>query len=212
MPGLHHVRTEFVGSSLPEDIADRDPWWLFDEWLSWAVAAELPEPTAMTLATVGPDGRPSARVVLLKEYSPAGLRFFTGRGSRKAREALGQGWGSASFFWPEPMRQVRAVGTVTELSRADSAEYFRTRPRASQLAAWVSPQSQPLASRAQLERELAEAQERFAGAEVPLPEHWGGFVLDVAEFEFWQGMPGRAHDRVHFVRTPEGWTGTRLYP
>lgn len=209
---LHDVRADFVGEPLPENITESDPWQLLEAWVCDAVARGLPEPTAFTLSTVSAAGRPSARAVLLKEYSPDGLVFFTNLESRKAVELAETGLASALFYWPGPMRQLLAVGRATKLDREESAAYFATRPRPSQISAWVSRQSRELDSRAVFEREWAEAERSFAEKEVPMPEHWGGYRIAVDEFEFWQGLPGRAHDRVRFTLETSGWFGTRLYP
>lgn len=208
---LGAMRTDYQGSQLAADITARNPWELFDEWLSAAVKAKVPEPNAMTLATVGSDGRPSTRIVLLKQWSSSGLVFYTDYGSDKAVDLAEHPVANVLFYWPGPMRQIRATGTVGKVSRAMSEEYFHSRPHASQVSAWVSKQSRPLASREQFAAELAAADAKFEGRDVPLPD-WGGFVIDVDEFEFWQGMPGRAHDRARFTREGKDWRATRLYP
>lgn len=209
---LHGLRTDYMGRPLPDDVATMDPWALFSTWMAEAIEARLPEPNAMTVSTIRPDGAPHSRVVLLKEFSPDGLVFFTHYDSAKGAHLEANPVASALFYWPGPMRQIHAVGDVRRLERAASEEYFHSRPRASKVSAAVSKQSQPLGSRAQLEAELAEAVRRFDGVDVPMPESWGGYVIDVDEFEFWQGLPGRLHDRVRLTRTAEGWQGTRLYP
>ncbi|NLE99120.1 MAG: pyridoxamine 5'-phosphate oxidase [Propionibacterium sp.] len=209
---LRALRTDYVGEPLPDDVATADPWALFARWMDEAIEAELPEPNAMTVSTVRPDGRPHSRVVLLKEYSADGLVFFTDYGSAKGEHLAVNPVAGALFYWPGPMRQIHAVGTVTRLDRAASEAYFHSRPRASQISAAVSQQSRPLGSRAQLEAELAEATREIGDDEVPMPTTWGGFVVDVEEFEFWQGLPSRQHDRVRLTRTRDGWIGTRLYP
>lgn len=204
-------RIEYRGDGLPEDITGRDPWTLFYQWLAAAQQSGQPEPGAMVLATVGPDGRPAARAVLLKQYSSTGLVFFTNHGSAKAVALEMNPVASALFYWPGLMRQIRATGAVARLDPAESEAYFRSRPRASQIASWASRQSRELSSRPQLAREVAEAERRFESMAVPMPD-WGGYRIDVEEFEFWQGMPSRLHDRARFTRTTTGWTGTRLYP
>lgn len=208
---LGAMRTDYQGERLAASITDHNPWELFDEWLAAAIEAKVPEPNAMTLATVDAGGRPSSRVVLLKDASPAGLVFFTDYGSDKAVHLAQRPVANALFYWPGPMRQIRATGAVERISREESEAYFHSRPHASQVSAWVSKQSRPLGSREQLAQELAEAETQFEGKDVPLPD-WGGFRVDVDEFEFWQGMPGRAHDRARFVRDGDAWRATRLYP
>jgi pyridoxamine 5'-phosphate oxidase len=209
---LHNIRTDYFGKLLPHDIAAQDPWRLFAAWMDQAIAAHLPEATAMHVATVGEDGRPSTRVVLLKHFSTDGLEFFTNYHSRKGQQLAANPYAAVSFFWPAPSRQVRARGPVRKLDREESVRYFHSRPHGSQIAASISKQSEPIDSRAQLEAEIIQATERIGDGEVPVPEHWGGYLIDVEEFEFWQGMPSRVHDRARFVRTADGWQGTRLYP
>lgn len=209
---LHQVRDDYAGVALPDDITTVDPWVLFEGWIEAALAASVPEPTAMSVATVRPDGRPESRIVLLKDYSPDGLVFFTNYDSAKGRDVAHDPVASALLWWPALFRQVKAIGSVERLDRAASEEYFHSRPRASQVSAAVSRQSSELGSRAQLEAELAEATLRFGDDEVPLPDNWGGLRIRVDEFEFWQGMPSRVHDRARFTRTVDGWSGTRLYP
>ncbi|MFT3888688.1 MAG: pyridoxamine 5'-phosphate oxidase [Arachnia sp.] len=212
MASLHDVRRDYTGEPLPDDPSTIDPWNLFAAWIHDALAAGEVEPTAMTLATVDALGRPASRIVLLKEYSPRGLVFFTGYGSAKGRDLEAHPVAAASFWWPSRMRQVRAVGDVTRLPREETEAYFATRPRPSQLEAWASRQSAPLADRADLRRALHLEEERWAGGEVPCPPEWGGFVIDVDSFEFWQGLPGRLHDRVVFRRDVGSWLAERLQP
>src|SRR3954469_17378446 len=165
----------------------------------------------MTLATAGDDGAPDARMVLLKGFGPDGFRFFTSYESAKARQLAANASGALVIYWRELDRQVRVRGAVERLSEADSDAYFATRPRESQLGAWASPQSTPLADRADLDGRLREIEERFPlGADVPRPEHWGGFLLRHEEVEFWQGQQARCHDRFRYRRDGEGWLIERL--
>lgn len=189
-----------------------DPIQLFDSWLSAAVAADMQEPTAMTLATVGEDGRPSARIVLFKGWDAGGLTFYSNYESRKGRELATHPHASLLFWWDKLERSVRFEGRVARLSREQSASYFHSRPRGSQLGALISQQSALVASRQELEDRLAQAEARYAGTEIPLPEHWGGFRLQPEVVEFWQGRRDRLHDRFRYTREPVSWRSERLQP
>ncbi|GAA4893462.1 pyridoxamine 5'-phosphate oxidase [Tessaracoccus lubricantis] len=212
MTNLHDVRRDYTGAPLPEDVASLEPWDLLADWLNDALAVGEPEPTAVTLATVDADGRPQSRVVLLKEASPDGLVVFSSYESAKARDLEAHPAAAISLWWPLQMRQVRTVGTMAKLSRERNEAYFAKRPRESQLEAWASHQSAPLERRDRLEVAVEEARQRFDGVDVPCPPYWGGYVLDVDTFEFWQGLPGRLHDRVRCTRTADGWRNVRLQP
>ncbi|MHA6513781.1 pyridoxamine 5'-phosphate oxidase [Tessaracoccus sp. Z1128] len=210
---LRDVRRDYSGEGLPGDLASFEPWAFLDRWIADALAAEESEPTAMTLSTVGLDGRPRSRVVLLKGAAPSGLVFFSHYDSPKGDELAATPAAAVNLWWPTLMRQVRAVGEVHRLSRQENEDYFHSRPRASQVGAWASHQSQPLGSREELEAAVASAEERFAdGDEVPCPPGWGGYRIVVDEFEFWQGQASRLHDRVSCTLTTEGWSATRLQP
>jgi pyridoxamine 5'-phosphate oxidase len=181
-------------------------------WLADAVAAGLPEPNAMVLATAAPDGRPSARTVLLKGYDERGLVLFTNYDSRKGTEALANPYASLVFSWLGLHRQVVVCGSVTPVGRAETEAYFAVRPRGAQLGAWASPQSRVLADRADLDDAIARADGRFPG-EVPAPPHWGGLRIAPQTVEFWQGRASRLHDRLRFRRLGGGgWVVERLAP
>lgn len=212
MASLHNIRRDYVGDPLPSDLGGLNPWELFATWVGGAIDAGIGDATAMTLSSVTEGGRPSARIVLLKGYSERGLVFFTDYASDKGTDLARNPSACASFWWSPQTRQVRATGAVTKLPRAESAEYFATRPRASQLEAWASQQSAPLPTREELSARFAEAEQRFLGRDVECPPDWGGYLIDVDEFEFWQGLPSRLHDRVRFGRSAGGWTSTRLQP
>lgn len=198
---------------------EADPFAQFARWYGLA-AEEVPLVEAMTLATVGADGAPDARMVLLKGHGDDGFRFFTNYESAKATQIAADPRGALILFWREHDRQVRARGTIERLPAADSDAYFASRPRESRLGAWASPQSRPLADRAELDRRLAEVRERFADAEdVPRPEVWGGFLLRPETIEFWQGQGARLHDRFLYSReeggapgAPTRWRIERLAP
>jgi pyridoxamine 5'-phosphate oxidase len=197
---------------LDESDLDVDPFAQFADWYELA-SDEVPLVDAMTLATVDGDGAPDARMVLLKGHGPDGFRFHTNYESAKAAEIAGDGRGALILYWREHDRQVRARGPIERLSAADSDAYFAGRPRESRLGAWASPQSRPLAHRADLDRRLAETRARFADIEdVPRPDHWGGYILRPRTIEFWQGQGARLHDRFLYTREGDGWEVQRLAP
>lgn len=192
----------------------RDPIARFRELLDAAVAfdrARLIEPTAFVLATVA-DGQPSARVLLLKGVDDAGFTFFTNYESRKGRELLAHPRAAMCFHWPPLEWQVRVEGAVAPVPPDESDAYFASRPRGSQLGAWASIQSRPIAHEGDLERRLAEMEARFANGPVPRPPHWGGFRLVPARIEFWRNRESRLHDRDEYLRDGDSWRVTRLYP
>jgi len=210
-PDLAAMRQAYRSAGLREE--DLAPGWTaqFARWLAEAIAAQLPEPNAMVLATAATDGRPSARTVLLKGYDEAGLVFYTNYDSRKGRELTANPRASAVFPWIALSRQVVLTGDVVQVSREQSAAYFHSRPRGSQLGASASPQSQVIGGR----RDLDLAWERAEAAcpdEIPLPERWGGFRLTPEAVEFWQGQTDRLHDRLRYRRTDAGWIVERLAP
>lgn len=185
---------------------------LFLSWLADAKAAQMIEPGAMTLATVDADGRPAARVVLYKGHQQGGLCFYSNYQSRKAAALSAQPYAAATFWWDKLERSVRFEGRVQKLSEADSLAYFHSRPRGSQIGAWASQQSQPVANRAALEATLAELETRFATGPIPLPPFWGGYVLQPEQVEFWQGRNNRLHDRLRYVQQGGAWAVQRLQP
>ena len=184
----------------------------FSGWLQEARGTELPEPTAFTLASVGPDGAPSARVVLLKDVDGRGFVFYTNFHSRKSLELLAHRQAAMCFYWPPLGRQVRVEGVAAPVTDSEADAYFATRPRGSQLGAWASPQSQQLASREALEKSFADAEVRFAGRDVPRPPHWSGFRVEPMKIEFWTGMSNRLHLREEFTRAGDGWQVRLLAP
>ena len=190
---------------------DPDPIAQFQAWFALA-AEQAPLSEAVTLASVDADGAPDARMVLLKGADEAGLRFFTNYGSAKAAQLDLNRRAALVVYWRELDRQVRFRGTVARLDEAESDAYFAVRPRDSQIGAWASPQSEPLGSRRELDRLVDETEARFAGAEVPRPAHWGGYLLRPLAVEFWQGQVGRLHDRFRYRREGKLWTIERLAP
>lgn len=189
-----------------------DPLAQFESWLSEAETAGMIEPTAMHLATVDPDGRPSLRVVLFKGWHLGGLCFYTSYESRKAAALAAHPFAAATFWWDRFERSVRFEGRVQKVPEALSNAYFHSRPRGSQIGAWTSRQSQPVVSRETLEARLAEHEQRFAEGEIPLPPFWGGYVLIPDRVEFWQGRLNRLHDRLCYLRTGDAWRLERLEP
>ena len=192
------------------DIADPLP--LFELWLAEAAEREPNDPNAMALATSTPDGRPSVRMVLLKDHDASGFVFYTNQQSRKGGELAANPHAALLFHWKSLRRQVRVEGPLAPVSEAEADAYFASRARISRIGAAVSDQSRPLPSRAELERRVAEMDARYPGDSIPRPAHWSGFRVAPEQIEFWQDMPFRLHDRRLFTRDGEGWTVGALYP
>lgn len=210
---LEQLRREFNREGLSRSTLNSDPFVQFGIWLEQAVAGDIADPTAMVLATADSEGQPEQRIVLLKHLDEKGFVFFTNYGSAKAAEIDSNPRVSLLFPWYTLDRQVRVAGLVEKTSVAQSAAYFASRPRKSQLGAWASAQSQRVASRAELEQQFAAAEARFEGQGIPLPEFWGGYRIVPHRFEFWQGRTNRLHDRFEYSRTPAGdWEIHRLAP
>lgn len=211
-PALSELRKEYTQHVLDESSVPADPLAFFGQWLDEALAAQVNEPTAMHLATIDADGFPSGRIVLLKALDSRGFSFFTNRSSRKGRAIAHDARVALTFFWPELERQVRILGKAQQLSDDESDSYFASRPRASQLGAWASMQSEALESRAKMEARFAEAAAKFEGKDVPRPPYWGGYIVSPLSIEFWQGRRSRMHDRIAFSRDAKRWKRVRLSP
>ena len=209
---LASLRREYGDAGLDVPDLAPDPVAMFERWLGDAVAAPLHEPNAMVVSTVSAEGRPSSRLVLLKGVDERGFVFYTNYDSRKGDELSGNAHASLLFPWHDLQRQVRVDGRAQQVSREESAAYFASRPRESQLGAWASPQSSVVGSRDELDRQYDEVKQRFDDSDVPLPPHWGGFRVVPDTVEFWQGRKGRMHDRLVYRRTGDGWAVDRLAP
>jgi pyridoxamine 5'-phosphate oxidase len=208
------MRREYTQHELTEADAGDDPRALFDRWFDQATQScpgQWYEPNTMALATVGADGVPSNRIVLLKSFDQAGFVFFTNYDSRKAGELAGNANAALAFHWPWLERQVRAVGAASKIDRAATESYFASRPRGSQLGAWVSDQSEPMSRQAMADR-LAELEAKFADGDVPCPPNWGGYVVAPRQIEFWQGRPSRLHDRLLYTLIDGQWQRQRIGP
>lgn len=208
---LHDIRQDYSSQSLNEEDCTAQPLEQFQRWLSEAIQAKVNEPTAMNLATVGDNGRPQARIVLLKEVAAEGLVFFSNYQSRKGRAMVHNPYAAVTFFWPELERQVRIEGIVQQLNNTDSDAYFKTRPYTSRIGAWASQQSQVISSKLELMTRATKFAAKYLLA-VPRPPHWGGYVLIPDQFEFWQGRPSRLHDRIQYIWQNDNWIRQRLAP
>lgn len=209
---LAALRKSYTKYGLSEEALPQDPFVLFRKWLTEALESEVTEPNAMNLSTVSPEGNPNGRMVLLKGIEDGSLIFYTNYSSQKGEDIKIHPNVSCTFWWAELERQVRISGLAELLSEDKSDQYFKYRPRESQIGAWASNQSSQVHNRHELEKRFQEAEKRFEGKEIPRPEYWGGYKIKVQNIEFWQGRPGRLHDRMIYQVSGNGWTLNRLSP
>lgn len=206
------IRKEYKLKSLLEEGVKNNPINQFSEWWNEAVSSQIEEVNAMTLATATPDGLPSARIVLLKGFTYEGFKFYTNYLSHKGTELAKNPHAALVFFWKELERQVRIEGTVEKLSEEDSIAYFKTRPVASQIGAWASPQSTPIAGRNMIEENVLKYKAQFGEENIPKPPYWGGYIVKPLKVEFWQGRRSRLHDRILYTKENGDWKIERIAP
>ncbi|MDX9742296.1 MAG: pyridoxamine 5'-phosphate oxidase [Arcobacteraceae bacterium] len=213
MADLSKMREEYTTKGLHREDMLTNPFAQFELWFNHAVEAKLIEPNAFTLATVGSDLKPSQRTVLLKRYDESGFVFFSNYGSKKSKQIQENSFVAAHFAWLGLERQLRIEGTIEEISKMESLKYFLSRPRGSQIGAWVSHQSEVVSSRSVLEQKFDQMRKRFASGEIPFPDKWGGYIIKPTLFEFWQGGRDRLHDRFEYILEETGsWDIHRLEP
>lgn len=213
MSSIADLRKEYKLQSLSKKDVSEDPVLQFQKWFGEALQAQIEEVNAMTVATASSDGIPSARIVLLKAFSQKGLTFYTNYNSFKAQQIVENPRACLVFFWKELERQVRITGIVEQVSETESNEYFESRPAASRIGAWASPQSQVIESREWLEANEEKMLQQLGDAPITRPAHWGGYMVKPVNYEFWQGRPGRLHDRIQYALMQDGsWKRERLAP
>jgi len=210
---MNNSRIEYLFEKLDEQNLPLEPFGLFEQWFQEASSSGIIEPNAAALATCSPEGKPSVRIVLIKEINQQGFVFFTNYNSRKGSELKNNPYAAITFFWDKLQRQVRIEGKTEKISEEKSVEYFNSRPVGSRLSAWVSQQSQEVADRKTLEETFATIKNNYPGEEIPKPPHWGGYILIPEKIEFWQGRENRMHDRILFSTVDQNqWQRKRLFP
>lgn len=209
---INTLRHDFSKQTLDEKDVNQSPFLQFEKWFKEAVDAHVNEPNAMTVATATKQGKPSARILLLRNFNENGFVFYTNYDSRKGHDILENPQAALLFFWPELERQVRIEGVLEKQSAEESDVYFQTRPRTSKLGAWTSPQSKVVANRNELDGAYQKMESKFPDENVPRPEHWGGYILKPISIEFWQGRPSRMHDRILYSKISDNWKIERLAP
>ncbi len=212
IPELHSIRQEYIKEELNEENVNSDPLQQFIRWLDHALLSKVLEPSAMTIATVNSSGQPSARTVLLKNVNDKGFTFYTNYNSQKGKDLAENNRISLLFFWPELERQVRIEGKAEKTSIEESVAYFHSRPFGSQIGAVISPQSEIIENREILKNKVKELELKYKDKVVPMPEHWGGYLVTPHKIEFWQGGASRLHDRLLYTKTNLGWKIQRLAP
>jgi len=211
-PEISSLRKEYKLRELSEKNVDENPFEQFDIWFKEMLNSNIPEPTAMILATAAKEGKPSARTLLLKAFNKDGFIFYTNYESRKGKEIEENNSGALLFFWPELERQIRIEGTIKKLSQSTSNDYFKTRPYKSRIGAWASKQSSVIPDRAEIIKKFFKYLIKFHSRNIPLPDFWGGYILIPDLFEFWQGRASRLHDRVSYRKETGKWIIERLSP
>lgn len=210
---IANFRNEYISNGIDEAVLADNPIDQFEVWLHEAIKNKLPEPNLMHLSTATCDGKPSGRIMLLKGFDNSGFVFFSNYESRKGNELTSNPYAAITFLWLALVRQVRIEGKVSQVSAAESDVYFQSRPRTSQISAWISEQSKVLSTRAEFESRFRQADKLFNGKPVERPPHWGGYCLKPSRVEFWQGRAGRMHDRIAYVSNADGsWEMQRLFP
>ena len=210
---VNSIRRDFAGKPLNEDSVDANPFKQYQVWFEEAVSAQVVDPYAMSVATVGKDMQPSLRLVYLRDISENGFVFYTNYGSQKAEDIAENNKVALNFYWVELERQIRIQGKVFKVSEKMSDTYFNSRPRESQIGAWASAQSTELTSRQVLEEKVIELTKKFENQSIPRPKHWGGYIVQPSKIEFWQGRPNRLHDRLVYTRTETNdWEISRIAP